>query len=356
MSVDSKVLLALGSVLTVASPSALAIEVSVATDKPSYHPGEAIYISVTAYNPGPEDVMLYFGSTLQAQYTLDGVFTNPVWGFDILTNALVPAHGSKVWTYRHYWDYYNLALGSHNVQGNVVGYGTSALVSFSVTAPTLPTDSFLVDFDTLPSEKQQVTALEEYWPWGVHIETLGGGTVGIYQSGDNGFAATYSTTYPPGFNIVVRFDIPVYGATAHVSTAAGYRVTMIGRDVAGVILDSVTSPVVPAYEEFVGPLRIRSDYPIGSLEYWPSITNAAVLIDNVYLSLVYCVPADFELDDDVDLRDFGTFQTSFNGSNQPPPTDWDTAADLDGDADVDLMDFILFQACFNGPNQPPACE
>ncbi len=268
----------------------------------------------------------------------------------------MPAHGSKVWTYRHYWNYNDLSLGSHTVQGNVGGYGASGLASFSVTAPTLPRDSFLVDFDTLPDDMQQVTSLEEYWPLGVHVETIGSGTVGIYQSGDNGFAQTTSTHYPPGFNIVVRFDMPVYGATAYVTTATDYRVTMVGRDAEGVILDSVTSPAVPTFVEFVGPLRVRSDYPIARLEFWPSIMNASVLIDDVYLSLAPSVPADFELDGDVDLRNFGTFQTSFSGPNQPPPTDGDMAADLDGEADVDLLDFMLFQACFNGPNQPPDCE
>ncbi len=77
MSFGSKVFLVLGSVLTLASPITVAIDVTVATDKPSYHPGEAMYISVTAYNPDPEDVMLYFASTLQAQYTFDGVLTSP---------------------------------------------------------------------------------------------------------------------------------------------------------------------------------------------------------------------------------------------------------------------------------------
>lgn len=30
-------------------------------------------------------------------------------------------------------------------------------------------------------------------------------------------------------------------------------------------------------------------------------------------------------------------------------------ADFDGDGDVDLNDFATFQTCFNGPNRPPAC-
>jgi hypothetical protein len=62
---------------------------------------------------------------------------------------------------------------------------------------------------------------------------------------------------------------------------------------------------------------------------------------------------DFDFDGDVDLADFGTFQSCFNGPNRPPKAATCGAADFDGDNDVDLADFGVFQACFNGPNRPP---
>ncbi len=67
--------------------------------------------------------------------------------------------------------------------------------------------------------------------------------------------------------------------------------------------------------------------------------------------------SDIDGDGDVDLADFGTFQSCFNGPNRPAAIDLADCACLDGDDDddVDLVDFGTFQACFNGPNRPPAC-
>ncbi len=70
--------------------------------------------------------------------------------------------------------------------------------------------------------------------------------------------------------------------------------------------------------------------------------------------------SDVDGDTDVDLADFGVFQSCFNGPNRPWPAagqPGDCAClDADGDGDVDLSDFGVFQTCFNGPNRPPACQ
>ena len=73
--------------------------------------------------------------------------------------------------------------------------------------------------------------------------------------------------------------------------------------------------------------------------------------------IVETVQADFDKDEDVDLLDFGRFQTCFAGPNRPPTLPSECGdADLDGDGDVDLQDFGRFQVCFNGPNRFPACH
>jgi hypothetical protein len=65
--------------------------------------------------------------------------------------------------------------------------------------------------------------------------------------------------------------------------------------------------------------------------------------------------SDFDTDGDVDLTDFGHFQSCFNGPNRPPAQANCGDADFNADNDVDLADFGTFQGCFNGPNRPPAC-
>ncbi len=68
------------------------------------------------------------------------------------------------------------------------------------------------------------------------------------------------------------------------------------------------------------------------------------------------VAADFDGDGDVDLADFGYFQSCFNGPNGTYGSSGCEDADFDRDNDVDLVDFGVFQRCFNGPNQPPSCS
>jgi len=69
------------------------------------------------------------------------------------------------------------------------------------------------------------------------------------------------------------------------------------------------------------------------------------------------VPADFDLDGDVDQADFGRFQACLTGDGQPQDQLECRAARLDVDDDVDVHDFDLFTACFSGPDIPadPNC-
>lgn len=68
-------------------------------------------------------------------------------------------------------------------------------------------------------------------------------------------------------------------------------------------------------------------------------------------------PADFDIDGDADLDDFGHFQACTTGANQGPPSPGCEDADLDGDNDIDQEDFGVLQACLSGPGRPadPSC-
>ncbi len=64
--------------------------------------------------------------------------------------------------------------------------------------------------------------------------------------------------------------------------------------------------------------------------------------------------ADFDLDDDVDLEDFGFLQKCYSGSTIPYAPGCGPA-DIDGDGDVDQADYNLFKSCLTGPTRPPGC-
>lgn len=70
------------------------------------------------------------------------------------------------------------------------------------------------------------------------------------------------------------------------------------------------------------------------------------------------VPADFDHDCDVDLSDFGHFQSCATGPAIPQNNPACQDADLDGDDDVDQEDFGRFQRCFTGAGNPvdPGCQ
>lgn len=95
--------------------------------------------------------------------------------------------------------------------------------------------------------------------------------------------------------------------------------------------------------------RLRG-YAWGENVGWINLDDAVA-----YVAFQLSAPADFDGDGDVDLTDFGHFQSCFNGPNRPAAQSGCDSADLDSDHDVDLVDFGVFQSCFNGPNRPAAC-
>lgn len=60
------------------------------------------------------------------------------------------------------------------------------------------------------------------------------------------------------------------------------------------------------------------------------------------------LPADHDVDGDVDMEDFGWFQTCLSGPQVPPPTFACKCADFDSQGDVDQDDFSIFQRCLSG--------
>jgi hypothetical protein len=78
------------------------------------------------------------------------------------------------------------------------------------------------------------------------------------------------------------------------------------------------------------------------------------IMDGV-LDFLIAIPGDFDNDGDVDLTDYGTFLSCYNGPNQPPAGPSCDDADFEGDGDVDLSDYGVFLGCYNGPNNPAAC-
>jgi hypothetical protein len=304
-----RILHALGMVLLPSACWAAApLEFDVSTSKPQVRPGEALYYNVTARNTTPAAVTLGFGSSIQAQVNIDGEGWVPNVGLDVITSATIPANGSRTWRFREWWSDPHLRLGPHEVMGRVLRFEPVGPARFEVVAPTYPTQDFLIDFDKVPGTADRITSITELWPYGVHFSSRfdpnGSGanyltpTPGIYGLRDgivngasdsgvsgNQFCGVMATTYPPGFNIVADFDMPVFGATVDVGSAAGRTVTMVAKDTAGEVIASATSTPVSQYMEFVGPLHIETHRPIATLEWWPSSKNATVLLDNLHVDV-----------------------------------------------------------------------
>lgn len=115
---------------------ATTVDISVATDKPTYVLGEGVKVFVTAYNPNPLPVTLFFGSSVQASYLMDGVFRKVFTRFPWV--VIIPAYNTHTWKLRHgphEMTIYPLAVGTHTVVGEVVGYGQSAPIEFEVVRP-----------------------------------------------------------------------------------------------------------------------------------------------------------------------------------------------------------------------------
>jgi len=105
--------------------NATVVDITVATDKPTYQLGEYVTISVTAYNPNPEPVTLTTGFYF-ASYIMDGIYNwvehrpyapavvlyPTIQPYDHLTASLT--HGFED------MERYPLGIGTHTVIGEVL--------------------------------------------------------------------------------------------------------------------------------------------------------------------------------------------------------------------------------------------
>ena len=146
-----------------------------------------------------------------------------------------------------------------------------------------------IHFDHYPPGGDQANtsgiSMDQYSPWGVHFRTISENNSwpSVRLANNNQYAQVYSTTYPPGFNMVADFDMPVYSIEVDVSSAVGMTVTMIAKDSSGVIIDSVVSASVPDVSNWFELLQLDTTTPIASVEWWPSEQNASVWIDNLHV-------------------------------------------------------------------------
>ena len=116
----------------------LLIEVSTTTDKSTYLLGEEVTVFVTAYNPNPEPVTLT-GGFYFASYIMDGVYDWVEGRFApaVILYLTIKPYDSFTWDITHgsyEMQEYPLAIGTHTVVGEVLGYGESAPVEFEVVA------------------------------------------------------------------------------------------------------------------------------------------------------------------------------------------------------------------------------
>ncbi len=119
------------------------IQVGVWTDKPSYVYGDTIAITVTAYNPGADTVILNFTSACQVSYTIDQLnLKDSLLCATVTTSATVSPFSTRQWDLLRYpWanaGWPKLATGSHAITGEVLGYGRSdTLIIFVSTATSV---------------------------------------------------------------------------------------------------------------------------------------------------------------------------------------------------------------------------
>jgi hypothetical protein len=105
------------------------IEVGVWTDKPIYGYGDTVAVTVTAFNPQSDTLVLSFGSTCQASFAIDTFnLARYIACGQILTSRAIPPQSAVSWGPMYYPCHCKvspLPVGAHVVIGTVAEHASS---------------------------------------------------------------------------------------------------------------------------------------------------------------------------------------------------------------------------------------
>ncbi len=104
------------------------ISISVETDKQEYLSGEDVEIFVRAQNITSDTVKLEFQTGCQSSYSVGSFIPNPFCS-QVLTSRTILPDSSYTWSHTHRSSEYLIVDGTHNIIGEVIGYGTSLPIS-----------------------------------------------------------------------------------------------------------------------------------------------------------------------------------------------------------------------------------
>jgi hypothetical protein len=246
--------------------SVSAIDIQVATTRPVYDFGEDFEVVVTVTN----STILYFFTSSQTTYTMDGIYT-PFWiDYPVLTEAITPCS----WTNEFRWSDWSLAPGVHTVVGTVFGYGDSPPATFTVRPPTsTPPGDFLVDFDLFPGTTTPVANLDAYSFYGVRFSAI----CTLQNLEGDSWVEGY-----PEYPVSAEFDRTVMGASAAVAGDSGASITMTARNAQGQVIATNACPPITQPNQFVQTLSVSPAEPIAALE-WTS--SGSVKVDNLFVRI-----------------------------------------------------------------------
>lgn len=318
------------------------LQITVATDQPAYYLGDPIKYLVTATNHDPTPVTLWFSSSNQFDYEIDGIHSPDGWGLAVITNVEVPASGSYTWTGSHNWDEWSLEPGTHSVVGEVVWTGVSEPVSYEILATPEITSDVSIDFDTFPNGDPTLTDGElthgRLWRdafarQGVRFSSEGG-TVNLSERPEyGGILRTPTTSYPPGFNVIAEFDMPVYGVSNDALGAGTSAVRLRAYDADDRLLGVATS------DPETGVVSFASETPIAWVQWFGSSPQATVWIDNLLLNVDGAErDGDFNGDGVADQADYAVW---LENQNRVVAPGWGPDADRSGV--IDTADLAIWQ-------------
>ena len=167
------------------------IQVAVWTDKSSYVYGDTIAITITAFNPTPDTLVLIFGTTCQVGYTIDNVgFIDGLPCANHGTFRVIPPFGTTQWNSLRYPAHYSvsplLSPGSHSVTGKVlwhnpIDYATSDSITIFVTPATSVSTSH-ADINTFALNQNFPNPFNGMTTIGFTLPTAGNVTIRLYNS------------------------------------------------------------------------------------------------------------------------------------------------------------------------------